>query len=430
LAGAHEPTPGCEPTLFVISGTQGAGKSTVARLLARRFERGACVSADLLQKMIVSGGRWPEGATMSEDAERQLRLRLHHACLLGRSFVAAGITAVIDDIVIGSRLDHLLEELAGHAFVFVMLTPTLEAVRRREQGRGTELWKAWEWLDDEIRHRTRRVGLWLDTSDQTPEQTVDAILARARPDGLVTAPPLLPSHAMSERLTAGGYRRQHFRAQVFELAASFRAGRISFMQLAPAIVSAASAFADTHGPYYDSPVYGQAMELEIRYAMMLDQGQDRLTDDELAMVNGDLDILLDMISHEPGYELPPDQTVTLYRPVGPQELALIEQSGWRAFPPRLPEQPIFYPVTNEPYAVKIARDWNSTSEQNGFAGFVTRFAVRASFLAGYRVEQVGTREHREYWIPAEELDLFNANIVGQIEVIGEYRHGERVDHPT
>jgi predicted kinase len=178
-----------EPTLFVVSGTQGAGKSTVAQLLARRFERGAWVSADALQKMIVSGRCWPEGATMSADAERQLRLRLANACLLGRSFVAAGITAVVDDIVIGSRVDELLEELAGERFVFVMLTPRLEVVRERERGRGTALWEQWEWLDDEIRTKTRRIGLWLDNSDQTPDETVGEILARGWTDGLVEAPP-------------------------------------------------------------------------------------------------------------------------------------------------------------------------------------------------------------------------------------------------
>src|SRR4051812_15116259 len=114
-----------EPTLFVIAGTQGAGKSTVSQLLARRFERGAWVSADVLQKMIVSGGRGPEGAARAEESEPQLPLRLHRACLLGRSFVAAGITAVLDDIVIGSRVDQLLAMLAGEQFVFVMLTPRL-----------------------------------------------------------------------------------------------------------------------------------------------------------------------------------------------------------------------------------------------------------------------------------------------------------------
>lgn len=177
------------PTLFVVSGTQGAGKSTVARLLAGRFERGAWVSADALQGMIVAGGLWPEGRQMSAEAERQLRLRLRHACLLARSFVAAGFTAVVDDIVVGARLEHLLAELAGQPFVFVMLTPRLEIVRARERERGTRLWEQWEWLDAEIRTRTRRLGLWLDSSDLTTDQTVDEILRRAWTDGLVSAPP-------------------------------------------------------------------------------------------------------------------------------------------------------------------------------------------------------------------------------------------------
>jgi predicted kinase len=179
-------------TLFVVSGTQGAGKSTVAQLLARRFERGAWVSADALQRMIVSGGRWPEGPAMSGEAERQLQLRLRHACLLATSFVAAGITAVVDDIVIGARVDQLLELLAGQRFVFVLLTPRPEAIRRREAERGTSLWERWEWLDEEIRTRTRRIGLWLDSSDQTPDETVDEIVARAWTDGLVEAPARRP----------------------------------------------------------------------------------------------------------------------------------------------------------------------------------------------------------------------------------------------
>ena len=178
-----------EPTLFVISGTQGAGKSTVARLLAGASSAAPGSAPTLLQKMIVSGGRWPEGAAMSGDAERQLRLRLVHACLLGRSFVAAGITAVVDDIVIGSRLDELLDALAGERFVFVMLTPRLDVIRERERERRTALWKQWEWLDEEIRTKTRRLGLWLDSSDQTPDETVDTILARAWTEGLSTPHP-------------------------------------------------------------------------------------------------------------------------------------------------------------------------------------------------------------------------------------------------
>ena len=110
--------------------------------------------------------------------------------------------------------------------------------------------------------------------------------------------------------------------------------------------------------------------------------------------------------------------ITLWRPVGPAELQLIAETGYRAFPPRLPEQPIFYPVLNEAYATQIARDWNVKASG---AGFVTRFRVRRAFLDGYRVEQAGGREHLEYWIPAGALAAFNAAIVGEIVVVAEFR---------
>ncbi len=109
-----------------------------------------------------------------------------------------------------------------------------------------------------------------------------------------------------------------------------------------------------------------------------------------------------------------DDLVTLWRPVGPRELKLIEQADYGAFPPRLPEQPIFYPVLSESYAVQIARDWNVKASG---AGFVTRFQVPRSFLARYAVQQAGGREHLEYWVPAEELADFNAAIVGRITVV-------------
>jgi hypothetical protein len=112
---------------------------------------------------------------------------------------------------------------------------------------------------------------------------------------------------------------------------------------------------------------------------------------------------------------------TLYRPVGAAELALIERSGWRAFPPRLPHQPIFYPVLNEAYAVQIARDWNTKDAASGYVGHVTRFRVPTSYLARYPVQTVGARMHQELWIPAEELDDFNAHLAGRIEVIATFR---------
>jgi hypothetical protein len=112
------------------------------------------------------------------------------------------------------------------------------------------------------------------------------------------------------------------------------------------------------------------------------------------------------------------ETTLLYRPVGPKELLLIAASGFREFSPRLPEQPIFYPVLNEEYARQIARDWNV---KDSGAGYVTRFAVRREFLANYPVRKAGGLVHEELWIPAGKLAALNENIVGLIEVIAEFK---------
>jgi hypothetical protein len=112
-----------------------------------------------------------------------------------------------------------------------------------------------------------------------------------------------------------------------------------------------------------------------------------------------------------------ENAVTLYRPTGGPELELIRDSGWTAFPPRLPGQPIFYPVLNEEYATQIARDWNT---KDGGAGYVLRFRVDAGFLARYEVRTVGSRVHQEYWIPAEDLEEFNRHLVGAIELLSRF----------
>jgi len=123
--------------------------------------------------------------------------------------------------------------------------------------------------------------------------------------------------------------------------------------------------------------------------------------------------------HEDKIVEPVNETITLFRPVGSDEMNLIRSGGYREFPPRLPHQPIFYPVLNEEYATQIARDWNTKSGSR--RGFVTRFQVRTEFLHRYEVQTVGGAIHQEYWIPAEDLPEFNRNIVGLIEVIAEYR---------
>ena len=112
-----------------------------------------------------------------------------------------------------------------------------------------------------------------------------------------------------------------------------------------------------------------------------------------------------------------DTTITVYRPTGPIELNLVRQSGCKRWPPRLPEQPIFYGVTNAAYAQQIATQWNIPASG---VGFVTRFEVRQSFMDRFQLHQVGGANHPEWWIPAEDLDELNENIVGLIELIGEY----------
>ena len=112
-----------------------------------------------------------------------------------------------------------------------------------------------------------------------------------------------------------------------------------------------------------------------------------------------------------------DAIVTMYRPVGPVELQLVHDSGDKLWPPRLPDQPIFYPVTNQKYAAEIAQQWNV--RDSGY-GAVTRFAVRRKFVDRYDVQQVGASHHTEWWIPAEDIDELNRNIVGSIEVIEEF----------
>ncbi len=118
------------------------------------------------------------------------------------------------------------------------------------------------------------------------------------------------------------------------------------------------------------------------------------------------------------------ETVTLYRPVGTEELALIEQSGWKSFPPRLPEQPIFYPVTNREYACQIARDWNVRHNADA-KGFVTCFQVQKTEADIYERKVVGAREHEELWVPAGDLMRFNQAIVGKIVVTDKFEETDQ-----
>jgi hypothetical protein len=110
----------------------------------------------------------------------------------------------------------------------------------------------------------------------------------------------------------------------------------------------------------------------------------------------------------------------LYRPVGLKELQLILDADLKSFPPRLDWQPIFYPVLNKEYAIQIARDWNTKDAASSYAGFVTEFDVDASYLAQFDEHIVGANNHRELWIPAEELETFNSHIHEIIRVTAAF----------
>lgn len=176
--------------IIVVTGVQGAGKSTVGRLLAARFERGVHIEADALQRMIISGGRWVTDEhgpdVVRGEARRQLRLRLRNACLLVRSFHEAGFTAVIDDIIIGERWEHLREDLRGVPFHVVVLAPDVPTVEARDAARDYTIGGGWAaYLDAEQRRTMAGIGLWIDSSAQTQEETTDEIMSRLWDEGLV-----------------------------------------------------------------------------------------------------------------------------------------------------------------------------------------------------------------------------------------------------
>ena len=172
--------------VYLISGIPGAGKTSVARALASRFARGAHIESDRIQDLIVSGGLHPQEEPEAE-AERQLRLRTRNVCLLADSFFAASVTPIVDCVVVSrARLDDFLAFLRSRPIFLVQLAPELEVAADRDARRAEKsVLELWRHLDVELREQLPGVGLWLDTSELSPEETVEVILERVWSEGAV-----------------------------------------------------------------------------------------------------------------------------------------------------------------------------------------------------------------------------------------------------
>lgn len=168
------------PCLFVITGIMASGKSTVAQLLAESFKRGVHVRGDVFRRMIVSG-REEMLPDASEEALNQLRLRYRLAAGAADAYVEAGFTTVVQDVMIGEVLQTFIQSVQTRPLYLVVLCPRADIVAEREASRtkkGYGLWSVQD-LDDGLRHGTPRIGMWLDNSQMTPEETVDEIWRRA-----------------------------------------------------------------------------------------------------------------------------------------------------------------------------------------------------------------------------------------------------------
>jgi cytidylate kinase len=177
-----------EHVVVLITGISAAGKSTIGDLLARRFERSVHVRGDVFRRMVVAG-REEMAAPASDEARRQLRLRYRLGATVADAYHDAGFSVVVQDVVLGPVLAEYVESIRSRPLVVVVLAPRPDVILRREAERVKDAYRLGSHsvadLDAALRSETPRIGMWIDTSDQTPDQTVDAIVARGLELGCV-----------------------------------------------------------------------------------------------------------------------------------------------------------------------------------------------------------------------------------------------------
>ena len=179
--------------VILVTGIQAAGKSTVAQALAERLGRSVHVRGDLFRRMVVNGRAEMGSADPPPEAVRQLRLRYQLAAAVADGYADAGFTVVLQDIIIAGHLTDVVSAIRTRPLYVIVLAPRAEVVQRREDdrqaARGKTAYKPGDQsvaeLDALFRAETPKIGMWIDTSDQTIDQTVDEILARVWTEGAV-----------------------------------------------------------------------------------------------------------------------------------------------------------------------------------------------------------------------------------------------------
>ncbi|MBF6332678.1 AAA family ATPase [Nocardia transvalensis] len=171
-----------EAGVYLITGIQAAGKSTVAQALAERLPRSAHVRGDMFRRFVV-GGADEMSPDPSPEAWAQLRLRHRLAAQVADGYAAEGFTAVLQDTILAHLLPYTIDQIRTDPLYVVVLAPRPEAVERREAGRTKTAYGTFTVtdLDTSLRTETPKIGLWLDSSDLTVDQTVDEILTRSEP---------------------------------------------------------------------------------------------------------------------------------------------------------------------------------------------------------------------------------------------------------